>query len=184
MKSIILSIIVLMGICSTAGAQQLAMDLPTEIRGWYSNPDGSCVQCSIGMCGTDQNVPAAATLLWDTDHGRAERGGSGPSRVAEYCRQRGIKAFNITGEATFAWMKWAIEEGKGAAIGAGTNHFQTLVGYDPKKNVWLVCNNNSTRRIDEYTDSQFRRLHLSSGRWVVILDYPPHPPLPQYVKWW
>lgn len=173
-------------LCSPAFAQEpeLAVDLPKEIRVWYSNPDGSCVQCSIGMIGNDQNVRAAQTLLWDSQYGRAERGGSGPQRVAEYCKRRRIRAFNVTGESTFAWLKWAIEEGKGAAFGAGTNHFQTLVGYDPIKNVWLVCNNNSPRRIDEYDDAVFRRLHLSSGRWVVILDYPPHPPLPRYIKWW
>lgn len=58
---------------------RLAVDLPPEIRTWFRNPDGSCVQCSIGMCGVDQNVPEAATLLWDTEYGSRERGGSGPS---------------------------------------------------------------------------------------------------------
>ena len=51
---------------------RLAADLPREIRTWFRNPDGSCVQCSIGMCGVDQNVPAAATLLWDTPYGSRE----------------------------------------------------------------------------------------------------------------
>lgn len=180
----IFSILLFLITGSVCFAQDLAIDLPSEIRGWYKNPDGSCVQCSIGMVGTDQNVKQAQTLLWKTNYGPAERGGSGPSRVAAYCKSRGIKAYNITGDSTFKWMAWAIEEGKGAAIGAGTNHFQTLVGYDHQKKVWLVCNNNSTGRIDEYTDSEFRRLHLSSGRWVVILDYPPHPPIAQYIKWW
>lgn len=184
MKRTLLSILCLFVFASPGLGQDLAVDLPFEIRGWYKNPDGSCVQCAIGQLGNDQNVREAQTLLWNTQYGKAERGGSGPSRVAEYCKRRGIKAFNITGSATFAWMKWAIEEGKGAAMGAGTNHFQTLVGYDPIKNVWLVNNNNSTQRIDEYSDAAFRRLHLSSGRWVVILDYPPHPPLPRYIKWW
>ena len=63
---------------------ELAVELPAEIRKWFLNPPdygGSCVQCSVGMCGVDQNVPAAAMLLWDTEYGRAERGGSGPSRA-------------------------------------------------------------------------------------------------------
>ena len=43
---------------------------------------------------------------------------------------RGIRAFNVTGSNTWDWMKWAAETGRGAAIGAGTAHFQTLMGYD------------------------------------------------------
>ena len=85
--------------------EDLAVDLPPEIRQWFRNPDGSCVQCSIGMCGVDQYVPAAATLLWDTEYGPRERGGSYPSRVAAYSRQRGIRIDNITGSSTFDWMK-------------------------------------------------------------------------------
>jgi len=166
---------------------ELAVELPAEIRKWFLNPPdygGSCVQCSVGMCGVDQNVPAAATLLWDTEYGRAERGGSGPSRVAAYCERRGILAYNITGKSTFDWMRWATATGRGAAIGAGTNHFQTLMGYDASQGKWYVCNNNSPQRIDVYDEAAFRRLHLASGQWVVILDYPPHPARPRYVRWW
>ena len=164
--------------------RSLAVDLPPEIRQWFRNPDGSCVQCSIGMCGVDQNVPAAATLLWDTEYGSRERGGSGPSRVAQYCRERGIRAYNITGSSTWDWMKWAAMTGRGAAIGAGTAHFQTLMGYEPQSRTWYVCDNNSPTRITAYDDAAFRRLHLASGQWVVILDYPPHPARPQYIRWW
>lgn len=163
---------------------KLALDLPAAVRQWYRNPDGSCVQCSIGMCGVDQNVPAAATLLWDTEYGPRERGGSGPSRVTSYAQRRGIRVWNITGSSTFEWMKWAARNGRGAAIGAGSMHFQTLVGYDPPSGTWFVCNNNSPKRIDEYTEAEFRRLHLASGQWVVVLDYAPHPARPRYVRWW
>jgi hypothetical protein len=162
----------------------MALDVPAEQREWYRNPDGSCVQCALGLCGLDQNVPAATTLLWDTDYGPAERGGSWPQRVASYCKSRGIKAFNITGENTWEWMKWAANTGRGAAIGAGTAHFQALVGYDPVTSVWYVNNNNSPQKIDAYSDADFRRLHLASGQWVVVLDSPPHPDRPQYQKWW
>lgn len=164
------------------GPQQ--MDLPSAVRQWYRNPDGSCVQCSIGMCGAWANVPSAATLLWDTDYGPAVRGGSWPSRVAEYCNARGIAAWNVTGEKTFEWMKWAAKTNRYAAIGAGTAHFQTLYGYDERSQTWYVCNNNSPWQIDSYSDAEFRRLHLASGQWVVILDTPgvPHPP--QYLRWW
>ena len=101
------------------------MELPKDVRGWFRNPDGSCVQCSIGMCGTWNNVPEAATLLWNTEYGNAIRGGSWPSRVADYCSERGIRAFNVTGDTTFEWMEWAARTGRFAAIGAGTRHFQT-----------------------------------------------------------
>ena len=164
--------------------ERLAVDLPREIRQWFRNPDGSCVQCSIGMCGVDQNVPAAATLLWDTEYGSRERGGSGPSRVARYCRERNIRVYNVTGKSTWDWMKWATTTGRGAAIGAGRYHFQTLMGYDRASGTWYVCNNNSPHRIDEYDEAGFRRLHLASGQWIVILDYPPHPTRPRYVRWW
>lgn len=163
---------------------KLAVDLPVEIRQWYRNTDNSCVQCSIGMCGADQNVPAAATLLWNTEYGPAERGGAGPSRVAAYCAQRGIPVYNVVGESTWEWMRWAAATGRGAAIGAGTSHFQTLVGYDPKTRRYFVCNNNTPERIDVYEEPAFRRLHLASGPWVVILNAPPHPPRPKYVRWW
>ncbi len=161
-----------------------AADLPAPIREWFRNPDGSCVQCSIGMCGVDQNVPAAATLLWDTEYGPKERGGSYPQRVSGYCDRRGIRAYNVTGETTFEWMKWAAATGRGAAIGAGRAHFQTLMGYDPQQGRWYVCNNNSPKQIDEYDEAEFRRLHLASGPWVDVLDYPPHPARPHYVRWW
>jgi hypothetical protein len=163
---------------------RLAADLPREIRQWFRNPDGSCVQCSIGMCGVDQNVAVAATLLWDTEYGPRERGGSGPSRVAAYSQRRGIRIYNVTGRDTWDWMKWAAKSGRGAAIGAGSAHFQTLMGYDERTGTWYVCNNNSPHRIDAYDEAAFRRLHLASGQWVVILDYPPHPERPQYVQWW
>ena len=164
--------------------EELAVDLPVAVRQWFRNPDGSCVQCSIGMCGVDQNVPAAATLLWDTAYGPAERGGSGPARVAEYCERRGIRAYSIVGDDTWDWMHWATENGRGAAIGAAVNHFQTLVGHNSETGEWYVCNNNSPERIDIYNEAAFRRLHLASGPWIVILDSPPHPAHPEYLAWW
>lgn len=165
---------------------RLSFDVPAEIRAFYRNPDGSCVQCSIGMCGVDQNVPNAATLLWDTEYGPRERGGSGPSRVANYARKRGLRVYNITGAATYDWLRWAYRNGRPAAIGAAPVHFQTGVGCQPHEGdaTWWVCNNNSTSKIDEYSQRGFERLHESSGRWIVILDYPPTPPRPRVVEWW
>ena len=162
-----------------------AFQVPSSIRQWYRNPDGSCVQCSIGLCGADQDVPEAATLLWDTEYGPKERGGSNPPRVTAYAAKRGMRVYNITGAGiTKQWMLWALETGRGVAIGAGGSHFQTLVGHDSKTNTWRVCNNNSPQKIDVYTDAAFDRLHAASGPWIVVLDYPPHPSQPEYVQWW
>jgi hypothetical protein len=158
--------------------------VPAEIRGWYRNPDGSCVQCSIGMSGVQQSNPNAATLLWDSEYGSKERGGSGPGRVASYAKKRGLQLWNVTGASTFDWMRWATRNGRWCAIGAGGNHFQTLTDYDPSSGTWFVCNNNSTGKIDEYSESGFRRLHLASGRWCVILDGPACAPPPVYRRWW
>ena len=160
------------------------MEMPPEVRVWYRNPDGSCVQCSIGMCGIWQNYPQAYTLLWDTEYGPKVRGGSYPSRVEWYAKKRSIPVYNVTGSATWEWMKWAAQTGRFAAIGAGGAHFQTLYGWNPTTNTWYVCNNNSPKVVDEYTWEQFRRLHLASGEWVVIIDLPPPPSNPEYVKWW
>lgn len=160
------------------------MQLGDVPRGWCRNPDGSCVQCSISMVGFHANDPRAYTLLWDSPYGSAVRGGSWPARVANYCNQRGIKAWNITGyENTDPWMRWAVKTGRYAAIGAGRAHFQTLYGYDYSDKKWLVCNNNSTHRIDRYDEGSFRNLHLASGPWVVVLQKPSSEN-PVIVEWW
>jgi hypothetical protein len=166
------------------------IEMPAELRAWYRNPDGSCVQCSIGMCGIIQNCPPAYTLLWDTEYGKKVRGGSWPERVAGYCEARQIPAYNVTGSGTLEWMRWGIKTGRPLAIGAARAHFQTLLGYDDQgtadesDDLWYVCNNNSTQKIDRYTDKQFRNLHYASGPWVVVLDLPPAPVTPRYHKWW
>jgi hypothetical protein len=136
------------------------------------------------MVGIWQNDPTAYTLLWNTPYGEAVRGGSWPERVERYSNQRGMAIYNVTGESTFEWMRWAAATGRMAAIGAGERHFQTLYGWDPKSNTWYVCNNNSPGRVDAYSDRAFRSLHLASGPWVVVLDRAPPPAVPQYVQWW
>lgn len=167
---------------------QDALRLPPENRAWYLNTTnpGSCVQCSIGMAGVWQNEPRAATLFFQTHNfGPAIQGGSSPSRVEAYSDARRMPVYNVTGAATFEWMKWAAKTGRMAATGCFPVHFQTLVYYDeasPKP--WKICNNNSPGRIDEYTDAEFRRHHLDSGPWVVILKTPPPPVPPVYVDWW
>lgn len=158
------------------------MWLSTKVRNWYWNPDGSCVQCSIGMVGINANDPNAASLLWDTKYGKAIRGGSWPARVASYFQERGIRGWNVTGaENTFPWMEWAVRTRRFAAIGAGTAHFQTL--YGKRNGKWLICNNQTPGRIDEYDDVSFRRLHMQSGPWIVVLKNPSSES-PQIVEWW
>lgn len=169
---------------------QLALKLPQEMRQKYynfTNP-GSCVQCSIGMCGMDQNVPAAAYLLEQSEYGAPVFHGSNPSRVAKYCKDRNIRVYNVTGSKTWDWMRWACNTGRACAIGAGGSHFQTLVGYIPPKGDepahWIVCNNNGDQKYQDYSEAAFRRLHLASGQWCVILDYPPSPAPGRLVEWW
>jgi hypothetical protein len=171
-----------------AGEHSAYMELPAEYRAWFRNPDGSCVQCSNGMVGMHINRPEWTFLLWDTHYGKAVRGGSWPGRVAEYARQRGMKIFNVTGNSyadTRQWMIWAAQTNRFCAIGAGGSHFQTLYGYVPGDlKPWKVCNNNSTSKIDEYSEADFRALHLASGPWVVVPDEPAPAPSPRLVEWW
>jgi hypothetical protein len=182
-----LSIVFAMCLCGSSYANEPVnmMDLSPPTRSWFRNPDGSCVQCSIGMAGVWCNDLNAASLLWDTRFGHAERGGSWPSRTEKYFDVRGIKAWSISGDSvndTIPWMEWACKTGRFAAIGAGTAHFQTLYGRDINRKRWYVCNNNSTNRVDEYDDDSFRSLHGQSAIWVVILEKPSSP-TPQFIQW-
>ena len=179
----LISLILISTSIFTAASPVNKMELTEEQRCWFRNPDGSCVQCSIGMCGVHTNTPEATTLLWDTEYGSRVRGGSGPSRVADYMNKRKIKGWNITGKQTYDWMIWCCATGRFAAIGAGGNHFQTLYGLDNNIPKYFVCNNNSPKRIDEYSNDGFHRLHESSGTWCVILEKSA-PNNPEYVAWW
>lgn len=168
---------------------QDTLEVPPSVWAWFINRDGSCVQCSIGMCGVWQNTPAATTLLWDTPYGSRVRGGSWPGRVESYCDARRIPAYNVTGSNTWDWMKWASKTGRIAAIGCFGSHFQTLVYYDPRPDVakpWRVQNNwgGTFDKPYAFTESEFRRHHLASGQWVVILKTPSPPALPTYREWW
>ena len=151
-----------------------SMQLSPDTRQWFYNTDGSCVQCSIGLAGVHCNDLNAASLLWDTPYGPAERGGSLPSRVERYCDKRGIVAYSVTGNSTkdtLPWLEWACITGRYAACGAGEAHFQTVYGRDKEKGLWFICNNQTPKKIDVYKDADFERLH-SAVKWVVILEKP------------
>lgn len=157
---------------------------PVPVRRWYQNfsrfrGDGSCVQCSLGINGVRRNNLASSSLLWDTIYGPAVLGGSDPSRVADYCRQRNIPIFNVTGDGTLKWAEYAADTGRGAAIWYGTLHFQTLMGRDKATGTWFVCNNNNPEDVTPYRDRDFRRIHVNSGRWIVVIDGPATPPAPR-----
>ena len=163
----------------------IAMDIPDRERLWFFNTDGSCVQCSAGMVGLRGNLPAWTFLLWDTEYGRAQRGGSGPDRVARYARARGMKLFNVTGRETYAYMEWAAKTGRFAAIGFFGRHFQTHYGRDYTGEAYLVCNNWSGCKLTSYTLAEFKRHHEASGLWCFVPDEPPAPPGPfKVVEWW
>ena len=177
MMRYLIAILVVLSACPLFAQTPLAVNLPREQRERFYNftRPGSCVQCSLAEIGAYQNVKPMEMLLWPSEYGPAEHHGSGPSRVSRYCRERGVAIYNVTGEPTWDYMRWAAKTGRGAAIGAGKNHMQALNGYDPKTKTWYVWNNNSPKVIDVYSDAAFRRLHLASGKWCVILDYPPSP---------
>jgi hypothetical protein len=165
------------------------MEIPAELRAWFRNPDGSCVQCAEGLTGMHNNLPPWTFLLFDTDeYGKAQHGGSYPGRVAAYAKTRGMRIFNVTGnsfEDTRAWMIWAARTNRFCAIGAGGAHFQCLYGYIPgASKPWLVNNNNSTSVIDDYSEDGFRRLHMASGPWIVVPDEPASAPPPRVIEWW
>lgn len=167
---------------------------PADVRMWfynhgnldregYNDPSGDCVQVSFGMHGVRCNDDKATLLAFESEYGPAIRGGSTPSRVADYCRQRGIQAYSVTSnniEDTYRWAVWAADTGRGAAIGFGTRHFQFLCGRDG--DTWLVCDNNSPWRVDRYTDKEFRAMHARSGFWIVVLDcHSPPPPITEVI---
>jgi hypothetical protein len=154
---------------------------PRSIRNWYFNntKPGSCVQCAIGINSVRHHNEAGETLFFDTDKfGPAILGPSGPQRVAQYCQERGIPIFNVTGDASLAWLKYAAATGRGAALCFDTDHFQTLMGYDAKAKRWLVCDNRTPWKIDDYSEDDFAAIHRASGLWVVVLDLPAPPPPP------
>ncbi len=146
------------------------------------------------MCGLHQNVHAATYALYTTnEYGKAWRGGCYPSRMEAFADARGIPIYNVTGDSTYEWMKWASRTGRMCAIGCFSAHFQTLLWWnpdpaDPKpwkiKNNWGVEGKYNVRNWYALSDAEFRRQHEASGKWVVILKGPPPPLKPQYVAWW
>ena len=161
------------------------MDLPREVRNYYPNPDGSCVQLAGAKVGFHNRNENWAAVPFDSRYGSAVRGGSNPSRVASYCRQRGIPIYNVTGkESCRAMMAWAAKTNRFAAIGFKWNHFCCLYGYMPgKAEPWAVVDNN-IRTVDWYSDAEFTRVHLQSGPWVVIPDGPAPASPPEPTAWW
>jgi hypothetical protein len=165
-------------VTSAATPPAAAFQPPANIRDWYRNDErpGSCVQMSIAIAGVKCNNLKAATLPFDTIYGPAIRGGSTPSRVAAYCEERGIKVYNVTGEATWSFLEWAADTGRCAAMGADKSHFQTLMARDKERGLWYVCDNRWPENILEYNDAEFRQLHQSMGyQWCVVIDCPTPP---------
>lgn len=161
-----------------------AATIPTDQRTRFRNPDGSCVQCSIGMAAVHHACKPAEMLLWNSQYGRAVRGGSSPSRVAQYCRERNIPVINTT-QNTLAVVDAALRSGRMAAIKVGSGrsaHMITVLGItgDGK---YAVCDNNSPSRINYYTRAELARRHTS---WAVVLLGPIPAPwrAPPLVRWW
>lgn len=179
------ALVLLWWVCSSIaeGAERIRAEVyfgkdffPREQREAYENSSGSCVYMSVAAAGIYQNVPLAWTLPWDTEYGEACRGGSTPTRFERDAKSRGLLALSVTGTQTYDWMKWGIRNGRWVAIGAGRQHFQTLVGHNPENDTWDVWNCNDYHVVTRYTDAEFRRLHEACGHWcILLLDYPSMP---------
>jgi hypothetical protein len=139
------------------------------------------------MAGVHHNVPAAEMLLWDSEYGPRVRGGSGPSRVSDYCKARNIPVYNVSGSQTMAWVDWALTTGRYVAITWGSAHMITAVGISADGQTYYVCDNNSPHKISPYSRETFRRYHARyGGGWAVIIKGP-RPVAwigPQVVPWW
>lgn len=157
-------------------------DLSEGVRVRYYNPDGSCVQLSIGLSGTIQNVPVAARIPFDSEFGSGIRGGSDPSRVASYMDKRHIQVWQVTGTPTIHWIEWGLRNGRFPAIGLTTRHFQTVYGWDEKTDMFYVCNNQTPKTIDIMPRAKFLQLHHQSGEWIVMLKNV-SPSNPKIVNW-
>lgn len=157
---------------------------PAEERLRFKNRDGSCVQCTIGMAGVHQNIAAAEHLLWRTPYGPAVRGGSGPTRVRNYCNSRGIAAWSVTGQS-WPWIQWALRTGRTAAVTYGNNHMLWAVGISRDGRHVAICDNNRPQTVRWVSRATFLRQHrLCNQGWTVILQAPPPPGTPALVKWW
>ena len=177
-------VLLVMILAAAARGEGPSIGLPDAQLLRFRNSDGSCVQCTIGMLGVSQNCPAAEFLLWDSRYGPRVRGASNTDRVRAYCQRRGIRAWQVTGDDTIAWIRWACLTGRGAAVTFYKNHMVLAAGFDPRTGTYWVIDNNAPTRRTPYSEREFVRLHAMGGRWAVVLDYPPPLPPPVYVNWW
>lgn len=148
------------------------LQVPLAIRKRYPNPDGSCVLLSSGLGGIHTNDPKSWSLPFNTELGKAVRGGANPERIAQVFAQRGIRAYNVTGRPSIPMARWAVKTGRACAIGFDYEHFQLVWGYDDSRKVWYVWDNRYPDQLREYTESEFEAMHDRSGRWVIVLDQP------------
>jgi len=187
LASLILLLPLLMAVPAVAAPPviDLSADVPSDIRVLYRNPDGSCVQCSLGMSGVAADSEAAKYLLWNTEHGRAVRGGSNVSRVRHYCQARGIKAWIVTGRSECRqWVDWAVETGRWSNIVWGGNHMLCCVGRRVSRTgavEYAIIDNNSPTRVQWVSERHFERM---LGGWLVVFQSPPAPGNPPVVPWW
>lgn len=177
--------------CSSVLAQHphvpsVAAQLPNTIRTRYYNTDGSCVQCSNGFAGHTLNIAPFSELLWTTPYGPAERGGAGPSRVARYARERGVRVVNVTGSSTTAWIEQELLNGRPLSITWDYNHVVSVLDMTADRQWFLVWNNQwRSGKPKWYGRSEFYRRHSVDSRWAVAFpSYPAPTPRGVYTNWW
>lgn len=164
-----------------------ANTIPADLRQSYRNLDGSCVQCSLAIAGHYHDDANLASLLWDSQYGRAERGGAWPERVHQYAERRGIALYQVTGRDTLRWIEWALRNGRNCGVTWGSNHMITAVGISPDGRQFATVDNNSPGRVDVWSREQFTRYHAGyRGGWVVIPQGAVPTPwdAPGFEPWW
>lgn len=179
----------LLALTAVAFAALSALDqsMPEAQRVRYRNPDGSCVWCSIGMTGVQAANANAASILWNSEYGPAERRGAWPERVAEAARKRGLPIYNVQGQATEPWLDWALATGRWAGVTYWQAHMVAAAGMSEDGRTIRICDNNSPWKFQDMPREVFYQRHrVHGGGWAVILQGPPPIPwiAPPQIAWW
>lgn len=134
---------------------------------------GSCVQASLSMVGAHHGIAAFEFLLVNSPYGPAETGGSTPSRVVRYARQRGVAIYSVEGSETIQWIEWALLRGCYVGITYGQAHMITAIACGEQGEWFEVVDNNfpsEVRRVDR--DIFIREHRIHGGGWCVIPQTP------------
>ena len=152
------------------GTDKQLMDLAPPLR--RSNPDGSCVNCSVVMCLRWLGLYDNANQWWSR-----YRGGETDWSTRQHMGREGID-FAMTDDGDHRLLEWAIANRRGAAVVWGGAHCVNLVGRE--NGYAVILDNNQIGRFKRQPWSQFLREWRRCGGWAfVVLDGQVPPPLPE-----